>query len=174
VKPLLAVGAAAWISLIIFPWKYAGIRFQGAGVSLSTGTFTVTETVNGVRTASRTGSVSGAAGIITSDIILRLPLDEFWSGVHFGAYGSLGSVRFLAAEAGRQSILNFRSSMRGSTAYLGRPESPLGHVGGGFEYRFTPHIGIFAEAGYDFVDHTNGRTGSNNFIQTNFGMRYAF
>src|SRR5258706_8950203 len=45
-----------------FPWKYAGIRFQGAGVSLSTGTFTVTETVNGVRTASRSGSVSGSAG----------------------------------------------------------------------------------------------------------------
>ena len=40
-----------------FPWKYAGIRFQGAGVSLSTGTFTVTETVGGVRTASRSGSV---------------------------------------------------------------------------------------------------------------------
>src|SRR5260221_1725673 len=39
-----------------FPWKYAGIRFQGAGVSLSTGTFTVTATVNGVRTASRSGS----------------------------------------------------------------------------------------------------------------------
>src|SRR6266404_9491458 len=28
-----------------FPWKYAGIRFQGAGVSLSTGDFTVTESL---------------------------------------------------------------------------------------------------------------------------------
>jgi hypothetical protein len=44
----------------------------------------------------------------------------------------------------------------------------------GFEYRFIPHIGVFAEAGYNFVDHTSGRTGSNNFIQTNFGLRYAF
>jgi hypothetical protein len=45
----------------------------------------------------------------------------------------------------------------------------LGHVGGGLEYRFTPHIGIFGELGYVFP---NGA--SNNFLQTNFGLRYAF
>jgi hypothetical protein len=28
-------------------------------------------------------------------------------------------------------------------------------------------------AGYDFIDHTRGKT-DNNFIQTNFGLRYAF
>jgi hypothetical protein len=45
----------------------------------------------------------------------------------------------------------------------------LGHFGGGLEYRFTPHIGIFGEAGYDLV---NGA--SNNFVAINFGLRYAF
>src|SRR5260221_6616923 len=45
-----------------FPWKYAGVRFQWAGGSISTGTFTVTETVGGVRTASRSGSISTSAG----------------------------------------------------------------------------------------------------------------
>jgi hypothetical protein len=45
----------------------------------------------------------------------------------------------------------------------------LGHIGGGLEYRFTPHIGIFGEVGFDFP---NGS--SNNFLQTNFGLRYAF
>ena len=45
----------------------------------------------------------------------------------------------------------------------------LGHIGGGLEYRFTPHIGLFGEAGYDIV---NGA--SNNFVQINFGLRYAF
>ena len=45
----------------------------------------------------------------------------------------------------------------------------LGHVGGGLEYRFTPHIGIFGEVGYDFPNLSN-----NNFIQTNFGLRFAF
>src|SRR6059058_2577931 len=43
-----------------FPWKYAGIRFQGAGVSLSTGTFTVTESFQGTPIASRSGSASTA------------------------------------------------------------------------------------------------------------------
>ena len=65
-----------------FPWKYLGVRFQGAGLSLSTGTFTVTENLNGVRQASRTGSVSTSAGVLTSDLMLRLPLDDFWPGVH--------------------------------------------------------------------------------------------
>ncbi len=27
---------------------------------------------------------------------------------------------------------------------------PVGHVGGGLEYRFTPHIGSFGEVGYVF------------------------
>jgi hypothetical protein len=45
----------------------------------------------------------------------------------------------------------------------------LGHVGGGLEYRFTPRIGIFGEVGYDFPNLSN-----NNFIQTNFGLRFAF
>jgi hypothetical protein len=158
-----------------FPWKYAGIRIQGAGVSLSTGTFTVTETVNGVRTASRTGSVSGAAGIITSDIILRLPLDEFWSGVHLAPYGFVGFGAIFGGGGGQTINTQFPElNSRFNSISRGVQSRPLGHVGGGFEYRFTPHIGIFAEAGYDFVDHTNGRTGSNNFIQTNFGMRYAF
>ncbi len=156
-----------------FPWKYAGVRFQGAGVSISTGTFTVTETVGGVRTASRSGSISTSAGIITSDIILRLPLDEFWSGVHLAPYGFVGFGGIFGGGGGGQTI-NTRFpdlNERFNSVSRGIRSAPLGHVGGGFEYRFTPHIGVFAEAGYDFVDH-NGHT--NNFIQTNFGLRYAF
>jgi hypothetical protein len=42
------------------------------------------------------------------------------------------------------------------------------HVGGGLEYRFTPHIGIFGENAYAFPNLSN-----NNFIQTNFGLRSA-
>jgi hypothetical protein len=46
----------------------------------------------------------------------------------------------------------------------------LGRVGGGLEYRFTPHIGIFTEAAYIMPDGA-----SNNFVQWNFfGLRYAF
>jgi hypothetical protein len=157
-----------------FPWKYAGIRFQGAGVSLSTGTFTVTESFQGVRTASRTGSVSSAAGIITSDIILRLPLDEFWSGVHLAPYGFVGFGAIFGGGGGQTINTQFPElNSRFNSISRGVQSRPLGNVGGGFEYRFTPHIGIFAEAGYNFIDHSGGHT-SNNFIQTNFGLRYAF
>jgi len=45
----------------------------------------------------------------------------------------------------------------------------LGHVGGGLEYRFTPNIGLFGEVGYDFP-----KGSSHNFVQCNFGLRYAF
>jgi hypothetical protein len=158
-----------------FPWKYAGVRFQGAGVSVSTGDFTVTTTnsFNGV-TRSRTGSVSTAAGIITADIILRVPLDDFWPGVHLAPYG-IGGFGGLFAGGGGQTIhtrfpeLNERFNSVSKEVQ----SRPLGHIGGGFEYRFTPHIGIFGEATYNFIDHTRGKT-DNNFIQTNFGLRYAF
>jgi hypothetical protein len=49
----------------------------------------------------------------------------------------------------------------------------LGTIGGGLEYRFTPNIGLFGEATYNFIDHIHGKA-DNNFIQTNFGLRYAF
>jgi hypothetical protein len=45
----------------------------------------------------------------------------------------------------------------------------LGNFGGSLEYRFTPHIGIFSEAGYEVVDEPK-----NNFMQVNFGLKYAF
>ncbi len=160
-----------------FPWKYAGVRFQGAGVSLSTGDFTVTESfngVNGVRTASRTGSVSTAAGIITGQIILRLPLDDFWPSVHLAPYG-IGGFGCLFGGGGGQTINTQFPELNSRFNSISRSvqSRPLGTIGGGLEYRFTPHIGVFGEATYNFIDHTRGKA-DNNFIQTNFGLRYAF
>jgi hypothetical protein len=160
-----------------FPWKYAGVRFQGAGVSLSTGDFTVTETftgVNGVRTASRTGSVSTAAGVITAQIILRLPLDDYWPSVHLAPYG-IGGFGCLFAGGGGQTINTQFPELNARVNSIDRSvqSRPLGTIGGGFEYRFTPHIGLFGEATYNFIDHIHGKA-DNNFIQTNFGLRYAF
>jgi hypothetical protein len=45
----------------------------------------------------------------------------------------------------------------------------LGNAGAGLEYRFTPHIGIFGETDYSIVNQSR-----NNFMQVNFGLRYAF
>ena len=150
-----------------FPWKYLGVRFQGAGLSLQSETFTVTENLNGVRQASRTGSVSTSAGILTTDLILRLPLDDFWPGVHVApyAFGGLGAIF-----GGGTATINTRFAElnnRFNTASL--RSKPLGNIGGGFEWRFTPNWGIFGEAGYNIVSGSR-----NNFVQTNFGLRFAF
>jgi len=156
-----------------FPWKYLGVRFQGAGLSLSTGTFTVTENLNGVRQASRTGSVSTSAGVLTSDLMLRLPLDDFWPGVHLAPYlmGGMGVIF-----GGNSATINTRFpdlNARFNNATHMR-SSPLGNIGGGLEYRFTPNWAIFGEAGYNFVSHGGGHGANTNFVQTNMGFRYAF
>ena len=69
------------------PWKYLGFRFQGAGVELSSST--VTGSITGPNNSfhfSRSNSFSAAAGVLTGDIILRLPLDDFWPNVHLAPY----------------------------------------------------------------------------------------
>ncbi len=156
------------------PWKYLGFRFQGAGLSLSTGTFTVTESINGVKQVSRTGSASTSAGVISSDLILRLPLDDYWPSVHLAPYvfGGLGAI----FAGGNGSTINtrfaeFNSRFRNASENV--RSAPLGNIGGGFEYRFTPNIGLFGEASYNIIDH-NGRGGNIDFVQTNFGLRFAF
>jgi hypothetical protein len=156
------------------PWKYAGFRFQGAGVSLSSPTVTVTSG-NGF---SRSGSGSAAAGVITGDFIMRLPLDDFWPTVHLAPYifGGGGGV---FTGAGGNTIntpfpaVNQRFDNASSNVNNNRG---LANIGGGFEYRFTPHIGVFGEAGYNWVGGGQHSFNSSvkDFVQTNFGLRFAF
>jgi len=173
-----------------FPWKYAGVRFQGAGLSITGGGGSRTKvfTFPDGRTVSVTGGGgSVAAGVITSDLLLRYPLDEVWPGVHLAPYMYVGFGGILLGSNGNSHSVSetvFVSRTEGAPAtqpvtFTGRRISTLrqnfgtdrvlGHVGGGLEYRFTPNIGLFGEVGYDFP---NGA--SNNFVQVNFGLRYAF
>ena len=157
-----------------FPWKYAGVRFQGAGVALTSGNVTVTDS-NGF---SRSSSGSAAAGVITGDFILRLPLDDFWPSVLLAPY-IFGGGGGLFTGAGGNTIntrfpeVNERFNNASSNASNNRG---LANVGGGLEYRFTPHIGIFGEADYNWVGGGQHSFNSSvkDFIQTNFGVRYAF
>ena len=156
------------------PWKYAGFRFQGAGLDLSTRTLTVTSS-NG---SSRSGSGSAAAGVITGDFILRLPLDDFWPSVHLAPY-IFGGGGGLFTGAGGNTIntrfpeVNNRFNNASTNVSNNRG---VGNVGGGLEYRVTPHIGLFGEAGYNWVGGGNHNFNSSvkNFVQVNFGLRYAF
>jgi hypothetical protein len=132
------------------------------------------------------GGGSVAAGVITGDGMLSLPLDDFWPGVHLAPYvfGEFGGILLGSGGNGNTISRDFlvTDTVTGETRTVtvtGRrfnsirnnfgTDRVLGHIGGGLEYRFTPHIGLFGEAGYDIV---NGA--SNNFVQINLGLRYAF
>jgi hypothetical protein len=187
-----------------FPWKYAGVRFEGTGMSVHGGGYTTTvEAFPGLDLPRRTVNVpswSTGAGTITAQLALRLPLDDFWCGVHLAPYvfggfggifvGSSGGQGFseTVAVTGPVTVTNANGTVTtvvpaGQTVqrtFTGRvlnalrnnvgTDRVLGLIGGGLEYRFTPNIAIFSEASYNFV---NGA--SNNFVQFNFiGFKYAF
>jgi hypothetical protein len=171
-----------------FPWKYAGVRFQGAGLDISGNGSQSREVtlVQGFAPVAVGGSGrSVAAGVLTGDFMLRLPLDDFWPGVHLAPYFFAGLGGIIVGSVGEGhsvsetfAVTNAAGQTRDVT-FTGRrvdairnnigDDRVLAHFGGGLEYRITPHIGIFGEAGYDLVDGA-----SNDFIQTNFGLRYAF
>jgi hypothetical protein len=172
-----------------FPWKYAGVRFQGTGASIRGGggprtvNFVDGFKLNEPRTV---GGGSVAAGIIVADGLLRLPLDDFWPGVHLApyAFAGFGGILLGNSDNGQTFSQNFTitdnttgvtrnvtATGRGISRLRQRlgTDRVLGHVGGGLEYRFTCNIGIFGEIGYVFPNLSD-----NNFIQVNFGLRYAF
>jgi hypothetical protein len=174
-----------------FPWKYAGVRFQGTGASVSGGGGPRSRTLtfpDGETATVSGGGGSVAAGVIHSDFTLRLPLDDYWPNVHLAPYFFVGfggifvgspSANFTAtsrtvfvsgtkgAPATRPVTFTERGISKLQAAYgNGRV---LGEVGGGLEYRFTPHIGIFGEGAYVFPEGPE-----NNFVQFNWGLRYAF
>ena len=98
------------------------------------------------------------AGIVRGDFLARYPLDLVWPNVHAAPYGIAGVGGLFSGYNGIRSngTLRFNNSV-------------LGDFGGGLEYRFTPHIGVFSEATWNVVDGPK-----NNFLQVNFGARFAF
>ena len=172
-----------------FPWKYAGVRFQGAGFDFSGSDngFSRTVLVPGFAPVSvHGGGGSVAGGVITADVMMRLPLDSFWPSVHLAPYvfGGFGGILLGSGGEGRSisesfTVTNNATGETHDVTFTGRrvntlrnnigSDRVLGHIGGGMEYRFTPHIGLFGEAAYVIP---NGA--SNNFVQVNFGLRYAF
>jgi hypothetical protein len=172
-----------------FPWKYAGVRFQGTGASIRGGGGPRTVTfIDGftLREPRTVGGGSVAAGVITADGLLRFPLDEVWPGVHLAPYLFAGFGGILLGSNDNERTFSQSFTITDNTTGVTRTvnvtgrrisgirqafgtDRVLGHVGGGLEYRFTPHIGIFGEVGYDFP---NGAF--NNFVAVNFGLRYAF
>src|SRR5271165_417809 len=86
-----------------FPWKYAGVRFQGTGASIRGGGGSRTVTffpglTEPVKVTGGGGSV--AAGIIVADGLLRYPLDQVWPGVHLAPYIFTGFGGILLGDEG--------------------------------------------------------------------------
>jgi hypothetical protein len=102
-----------------FPWKYAGVRFQGTGASLSGGGGNsrnqksggqfvgdpFVTVIPGFAPQKVSGGDSGndaAAAILTGDLMLRLPLDDFWPKMHLAPYvfAGFGDILLLGDENG--------------------------------------------------------------------------
>lgn len=105
------------------------------------------------------------SGQVDGDFILRYPLDLVNPNLHLApsAYAGVGGLFSESGGFGRfvTATAKFESSRKDNRV--------LGDFGGGLEYRFTPHIGIFSEVGYNVVDGPR-----NNFMQVNFGAKFAF
>jgi hypothetical protein len=125
---------------------------------------------------------SRAAGVLNADLLLRLPLDDFWPGFHLAPYVFGGFGAFFAGGGGEAHTINPQNFI-----VIGPTNNPnvsptarevtitgqrisrirnissdrvLGRIGGGLEYRFTPNFGIFSEVSYNFPNLSG-----NNFVQ---------
>jgi hypothetical protein len=79
-----------------FLWKYAGVRFQGTGMDIQSSGFTTTVQSFANLPAKNLDILSGglAVGVLVAEGLLRLPLDDFWPGVHLTPYlfGGFGGI----------------------------------------------------------------------------------
>jgi hypothetical protein len=126
------------------------------------------------------GGGSVEAGVLTGDFMLRLPLDDFWPGVHLAPYFFAGFGGILIGESGNQHSVSETftvtnsAGVRRDVTFTGRRVSAirqnfgtdrvLGHFGGGLEYRFTAHIGLFGEAGCSGKDLRNRSVNGGGYL----------
>jgi hypothetical protein len=103
---------------------------------------------------------------VSGNVIFRYPLDNKSPNLHLAPYGFAGvGGLFNSGTSFSEAFENgvrFRRSRHSEN-------SVLGDFGGGLEYRFTPHIGLFSDVRFNLVDGPK-----NNYLSTRFGLRYAF
>ena len=79
-----------------FPCKYAGVRFQGIGMSIQSSGFTTTVQPFANLPARTINVPSGniGAGVLVGDALLRFPLDDIWPCFHLAPYvfGGFGGI----------------------------------------------------------------------------------
>jgi hypothetical protein len=142
-----AIGNHAWgggVDGQYFPLQYVGVAIEGNFFNEVPGDF--------------------FGSTVTANVILRYPLDTVFPGFHLAPYG-FGGVGGLFNQSSTFTRVTFGNNLNRS----GSNNEVLGDAGVGLEYRFTPHIGLFGDTRYNFVDGPK-----NNYLLTRFGIRYAF
>jgi len=126
-----SIGDHAWgggVDGQYFPLQYLGLAVEGNFFNELPGNF--------------------FGSTVTGNVILRLPLDNNLPGFHLAPY-VFGGVGGIFNENNRLTRIttggaNFHHSGSGNEV--------LGDAGVGLEYRFTPHLGLFSDARYNFVN----------------------
>jgi hypothetical protein len=108
----------------------------------------------------RSGDVSGQFAL---NGLIRYPIGQ----TGFAPYVFAGIGGFVPA-----GNSNFFATPGGGFRRFNHDDNDVlleGHFGGGLEYRFTRHIGVFADGRYEVVDQSK-----NNFGLIRTGVRFAF
>jgi hypothetical protein len=104
------------------------------------------------------------AASVFGNVIFRYPLDNKSPNLHLAPYAFAGVGGLF------NTGTNFTQAFRNAVAFRHKSENDVvGDFGGGLEYRFTPHIGIFSDVRFNLVDGPK-----NNYLSTRFGLRFAF
>jgi hypothetical protein len=127
-----------------FPLRWAGIGLEG--------------------NAFRNSPNGDATGNVAGNLYLRYPIE--FSKFHFAPYAMAGVGGFFSnvEHGGGFDFGEQRFRHRHSDANLFE-----GHVGGGLEYRFTRHLGAFADARYVFLEGSH-----NDYPLIRWGLTWAF
>lgn len=140
--------------------RYFGVGIEGYGLALSDRTGFVFNTDDSGSTRGDRGAAGAALGTFT----LRYPIPcTRFAPYLFGGGGAVfgGGGRTVVFFNDDGDIINTRRDDTETRI--------LGQVGGGFEVRFTPHIGWMSDFSWNVVDGP-----SNNFGMARTGITFAF
>jgi Outer membrane protein beta-barrel domain len=104
---------------------------------------------------------------VTGNAIFRYPLDIKYPTLHLAPYAFAGVGGLFNSNNTFTRVATFGNAHRLNRSNT--EDEVLGDFGGGLEYRFTPHIGLFSDVRFNLVSGPK-----NNFLSTRFGLRYAF
>ena len=144
-----------------FVHRYFGFGLQGNVIHVN-----ADETLDNGFTETRVGDNNRIVGSVLGTFTLRFPIGcsrfapYFWLGGG-GMFGGGQNHEFLLAPGQPLGIVNHEFPTSTTKA--------MGQVGGGFEVRFTPHVGWTNDISWNVISGSN-----NNFGMARTGINFAF